>query len=112
QQATEPVSERGDPTYDALQGAIERLTAEAGARAGAVKALKALSAPAVLADLDKYRATLKKALPALTTPGLGLEGLRGELEGYAQRVAAEARRRFGRELKELCEAQNLGFRVV
>jgi hypothetical protein len=111
QQATEPASDRGDAS-GSIRGAIERLTAELQARNAALKALRDLAGAGVLEDLEKFRKALSKALPKLGAPGLGLEDLRQELEVHAQRVAAEQRRRFGRELRELCEAAGLGLRVV
>lgn len=111
QQAAQPAPGLGDPTQG-LQAAIERLTVESAARKAALDALRGLAKPGVLEDLEKFGKVLAKALPALRQEGLGLEALARELEGHVQRVVQEQRRRFARDLRALCEAQGLGFRVV
>ncbi len=109
--ASESRTEPADPTQ-LVHDAAERLEREIHARQEALKGLRGLTRSGALGDLEKFRKALPKVLGSLRAPGLGLEALAAELEGLPERLAAEGRRRFGRELREACESAGVALRVV
>lgn len=109
--ASESRAEPADPVQ-LVNDAAQRLEREVRSRQEAIKGLRGLTRSGTIGDLEKFRKALPKVLGPLRAPGLGLEGLADELEALPERLAAEGRRRFGRELREACEAAGVALRVV